>query len=200
MRVWNVGLAPAPVTKVSANGDEITYKWHVIYNAQKKLYTYRFTTKLYLDPNDRHHRIHMYDHMDMDTLGEALCTFEGTHDFRAFAGAVEANQRRSGKTLGTTRTVYKVDLVDEGGGNYRVDFLLKGALYKMVRNMMGSAFKVAQGKMKMERLEELLHHVDPELDVNQRTSLVQFVRKDNKCKPAPPEGLTLERVFFEEDF
>ena len=118
----------------------------------------------------------------------ALKQFEGTHDFRAFAGAIEQNERRIGKEMDTVRTVYSVDLLHEGNGNYRVDFLLKGALYKMVRNMMGTALDVAKGRMDEQVLVDLLNRSDDD------------VRKNNRSKPAPPEGLCLERVFFVDDF
>jgi len=98
--------------------------------------------------------------------------------------------------------VYRVDLVDEGDGKYRIDFLLKGALYKMVRNMMGTALEVAQGRMAESKMLELLHHAGPEIrsEDDGDGKVLQFVRNDNKCKPAPPQGLTLERVFFDDDF
>jgi tRNA pseudouridine38-40 synthase len=90
--------------------------------------------------------------------------------------------------MGTVRTVYKVDLIEEGNGNYRVDFLLKGALYKMVRNMMGTALDVSKGRMEEETLIDLLNRTEDD------------VRNNNRCKPAPPEGLCLERVFFPDEF
>ena len=43
----------------------------------------------------------------MDKLRSALKQFEGSHDFRAFAGAIESNRRRNGKEIGTVRTVHK---------------------------------------------------------------------------------------------
>lgn len=202
VRVWNVGRAPPKVTWTNSEGAERTHKWHVIYQAEKKLYSYRISTASYLDPSLRRTRTHVYDPTDMEALRRVLRHYEGTHDFRAFAGAIEANERRSGKVLGTIRTVHRVDLVHEGEDNYRVDFLLKGALYKMVRNMMGTALKVAQGRLEEERLLEFLHHVGPDerSDCDGGERKMQFVRKDNKCKPAPPEGLTLEHVFFDGDF
>lgn len=83
---------------------------------------------------------------------------------------------------------HKVSLTDEGNDNYRVDFMLKGALYKQVRNMMGTALEVAKSRMQEQTLIDLLNRTEDD------------VRKDNKCKPAPPEGLCLERVFFNDDF
>ena len=51
---------------------------------------------------------------------------------------VEANLRKDGvENKDTVRTVYSCDLIDEGEGNYHIEIyiFLKGALYKMVRNI-----------------------------------------------------------------
>ena len=103
---------------------------------------------------------------------------------------VEANLRKDGvENKDTVRTVYSCGLIDEGEGNYRIEIYLKGALYKMVRNMVGTAIDVAKGKFDEEKMLVMLHQKKEE----------QLVRKDNKCKPAPGEGLTLEKVYFEDD-
>jgi len=97
--------------------------------------------------------------------------------------------------MDTVRTVYDVQLVEEGGGNYRIDFVLKGALYKMVRNMVGTVLDVCRGRMEEEYMLALLHQTGGGGGEGK-----VFVRQDNNCKPAPPEGLTLEMVFYEDGF
>lgn len=132
--------------------------------------------------------------MNLTLLNETLQTFQGTHDFRAFSGAIEQKEKREQKSVRTVRTVYQVKLVEEDGnaGLYRIDILLQGALYKMIRNMVGTAIDVSRGRMSTDTFLQLLHHNDSD---------DQYVRDDNPCKPAPPQGLTLERVNFDdEDF
>ena len=141
------------------------------------------------------------------------------------------------KKFDTVRTVYKVELIkedEEAGkgdtrntdfffhgeeGNYRIDFLLQGALYKMVRNMVGTAMECWLGRLSEEQIVNLLsqdHSHDGATDdedddddddgeegVDNDTSgrrNRQFQRKDNPCKPAPPEGLTLECVYYDDGF
>ena len=82
-------------------------------------------------------------------------------------------------------------------GYYRIDFLLQGALYKMVRNMVGTAMEVWMRRMREEQLIELLRIRD-ERDESGGGDALR--RKDNPCKPAPPEGLTLECVYYEDQF
>lgn len=150
---------------------------------------------------------------DIQRLQSIFKLYEGTHDFRAFGGQLEQNakKRNGDKPINTIRTVYKAELVKEPNygfgrhnpvetqhgfigeeGNYRIDFLLKGALYKMVRNMVGTAIEVWLGRMTEEQLLELLK-VEP--DGERKVG-----RQNNPCKPAPPEGLTLECVYYDDGF
>jgi len=90
--------------------------------------------------------------------------------------------------LSAVRTVRRISLVDEGegegeGGRFRFEFELDGALYKMVRNMVGVLWSVGSGSMEVEQVAELLALKD---------------RQRNLVKPAPPEGLTLEKVLYED--
>ncbi|KAL3785318.1 hypothetical protein HJC23_008882 [Cyclotella cryptica] len=155
---------------------------------------------------------------DIQRLQSILKLYEGTNDFSAFGGQLEQNaKKRSGfSAINTTRTVYKVELVKEPNyyfgqydlkstpprhqqhgfigeeGNYRIDFLLNGALYKMVRNMVGTAIEVWLGRMTEQQLMQLLR--------TEQNDEQKMGRKDNPCKPAPPEGLTLECVYYADKF
>ena len=53
---------------------------------------------------------------------------------------------------------------------------------------MGTALEVAKGRMKEQALIDLLNRTGYE------------TRKNNQCKPAAPEGLCLERVYFNDGF
>jgi len=189
--VWNLEKAPLPTIQTTPNGTTAKFPWHVIYNSQQKLYSYRICVAPAMDPLERHTRHHVdWGDVNITLLNQTLQKFQGTHDFRAFSGAIEQKEKKDNKSVGTVRTVYSVDLLEEGEGLYRIDILLKGALYKMIRNMVGTAIDVSRGRMSPESFLQLLHHKDNG----------QFVRDDNPCKPAPPQGLTLERVFFDGDF
>lgn len=192
--VWN--LQPAPPPRIVTTSKNVTdlFPWHVIFNSQQKLYSYRICIASAMDPLQRHSRHHVdWGNVDITLLNSTLQHFVGTHDFRAFSGAIEQKEKKEQKQVGTVRTVYRVDLIqeEEGDGYYRIDILLKGALYKMIRNMVGTALDVSRGRMSTETFLELLHHDTDDVD--------QFVRDDNPCKPAPPQGLTLERVYFDDD-
>lgn len=204
--------------------------WHATQSSSSKWYSYRFTLgPTLLNPLERFIRTHIVHRPsfastsssgqpyalttdDIARLKSILEVYVGTHDFKAFGGQLEQNEKRSGKKMNTIRTIHKVELVKESfefdstcsselknqgffiaeEGNYRIDFLIEGALYKMVRNMVGTAFQVWLGNMKQAQLVELLQ-IDDSGDVEKS-------RKDNPCKPAPPEGLTLECVYYNDLF
>jgi tRNA pseudouridine38-40 synthase len=179
VRLYNLQKAPDPTIKIIGNSAN-SCAFHVMYDATSKLYVYRLALNN-MHPMDRHNR-HLPDNahlIDPDQLQRVLQYFVGEHDVRAFAGAVDAN-------VSTVRTIYKADLVQEeySAGYYRIEFLLKGALYKQVRNMVGTALDVCLGRLTERAFLALLQ--------NGKT------RNDNKSRPAPPHGLTLEQVFFDD--
>jgi len=171
--------------------------FHAITHATEKLYTYRFATASSHDPFKRIYQTHVHHAVDLSALSSALAAFEGRRDFRAFAGQVEAKSRDMGvDCIDTVRTVRSVTLVSEGGGDYRIEVRLKGALYKMVRNMVGVALDVARGRYDPGHVRRLLN-VDAEGEpVSGKKAPT---RSENPSKPAPPQGLCLESVEYDQE-
>lgn len=193
VRVYN--LQEAPMLTKELNGELFQIPWNAIHDTTGKLYIYRISTSKSMDPLERHSRFDLkygYGATDIQVLERTLKHFEGYHDFRAFAGGIVKLEKnmRDGETMDTHRAVYNITMVDEGednNGNYRIEIRLKGALYKMVRNMVGTALEVACGKMTEDEFLRLLHRADPSIE-----------RKTNKAQPAPPQGLTLEQVYYDD--
>jgi tRNA pseudouridine38-40 synthase len=189
IRVWKVEQAHLPREEL-VNGEKRVLPWNVMRKCDSKLYSYRLCIGDSMDPLERHSRWQLdWGHeIDPEYLGKILKLYEGTHDFVCFAGALEQNERKTGKKMGTIRTIHKVNLIKQNGSDlYRIDIYLVGALYKMVRNMVGTALDVCRGRMTEDQFLDILHH--PE----------NLSRKDNLSKPAPPQGLTLEHVFYPDD-
>jgi tRNA pseudouridine38-40 synthase len=179
------------------------FQWNVLFDSTCKLYSYRLCLGPVLPPLERHTRWHVPPTralsssrmpIRLDDLQRVLSHFVGTHDFAAFAGAVERSERKTSRTVSTIRTVFAVNVISEDdhectsdtAGYCRIDFVLKGALYKQVRNMVGTAMDVCLGKMSEDDLVRLLSRHE------------LYSRVDNPSKPAPPQGLTLEHVYFED--
>ena len=202
VRVWNLQRVPSTVIKPRARSrfsteentfsDEMAlaeFEWNVLFDSTKKVYSYRLNLSSVMDPIHRWTRWHppYASDIDIELLSRILSHYVGTHDFRAFAGAVERNEKISGVSVSTIRTVFSVNVVREDhGGNCRIDFAIKGALYKQIRNMVGTALDVCRGEVTEEELLRLL----------KQDSIL--TRVDNCCRPAPPEGLTLEHVYFDD--
>ena len=211
--VWNLQHAPPPLQKTfqTETGATTTKNmtWNVLYDSTRKLYSYRLSLAPVMDPLQRYHRWHpdalKGKPVEPDKLRRLIRYYEGTHDFRAFAGSIEQLQKKcGGRHINTTRTVYSADLIDEGNGCFRIDFLLKGALYKQVRNMVGTAVDAARGVLSENEFRGLIHQDDEgcsslEVDDGGDKRGPRFTRAFNPSKPAPPEGLTLEHVYFGND-
>ncbi len=204
--LWNLQVAPSPLYKL-INGQRRLVDWNVLYDSTRKWYSYRICIGSVMDPLDRHHRWqppHIKSSSSVSNsqvlltkLNQILQCYVGTHNFAAFASAVGQNERKSNREEqqqppdNTIRTVYKVSVAveDDSRGYYRIDFLLQGALYKQVRNMVGTAVDICcRDKGTIEGLKYLLD-----------SSRFDCKRCDNRSKPAPPEGLTLEYVYFDND-
>jgi tRNA pseudouridine38-40 synthase len=197
--IWNLQRAPSTVMKpISQSKFEMKgvieveygeYQWNVLFDSTKKLYSYRLSLAPVMDPIQRWTRWHPphATEINIDLLTSVLSNYIGTHDFRAFAGAIERTEKCSGISISTIRTVFSVNIIKEDDlGNYRIDFVIKGALYKQIRNMVGTALDVSRGELSYKDFLRLLRQD------------CTLTRIDNCCRPAPPEGLSLEYVFFDD--
>jgi tRNA pseudouridine38-40 synthase len=172
------------------------YNWNAIHACTSKLYSYRISIGNAMDPIQRHNRWQLdwgYQ-IDPNRFHQILQTYCGSHDFVCFSGALERNERKTGAIQNTVRTVHSIQLVKESSSSspssspsssllshtsdsscedshYRVDIYLDGALYKMVRNLIGTALDVCRGKISEETFLDLLH--------NKTTSWARF--KVFKC-------------------
>lgn len=161
--------------------------WHSIFCSTGKLYTYRFSTAVNLDPMDRLYRYHEWRASKFgfseQRLREATRRFLGSHDFSAFTNA---SHPPPGITpplqVNPVRTIQTADIISEGDGMYRIEFKLDGAMYRMIRNIMGTILAVSCGKLELSDID------------------LFFRSKDRSLIPrsAPAHGLCLEQVFYDD--
>lgn len=163
-----------------------TRPWHSIYCSTGKLYTYRFSTSTVPDPLQRLYRHHEWRAtkftFDEDRLHEAASRFVGRHDFSAFTNTTHPPPGITPPVLmNPFRVIRSAEVIREGNGSYRIEFRIDGALYKMIRNIMGTILEVACGKMDLSMIEYI------------------FESKDRRLVPksAPAKGLCLEEVLYE---
>eukprot|EP01038_Epipyxis_sp_PR26KG_P006491 gene6491-8925_t len=176
IKIFNVSLAPFKA-------------FHATGSAKGKMYSYRFCTNSYVDPCLRRYYAHVWMKTDMQIFERCLSHFIGTHNFKAFANNVDELTKAFANNLiefNTIRTIHSIILIkEEMSGYYRIEFKIQSALYKMIRCIVGTCFHVANGSMK-------------ELDLIKLLNDNSYSRHDNKAMPAPPEGLTLEHVYYDD--
>lgn len=180
------------------------------------------------DPMMIRYRADLYNHravekMSLNRFQDALNVFQGTHDFRAFGNRLDIRAKKSeehsGEAFSSVRTIFSADIAqvripiesspisslsllpgreEEEHSFFRVDIVLDGALYKMIRNIIAGCVQVGYGTMSIEELRLLLGNTPSSL--GNTTSLKQNTpsRAENRLVTAPACGLYLEEVFYKE--
>lgn len=144
-------------------------------SATGKEYRYRIWNDEILHPLRRRYCAHVVRPLDLDAMRDGAAQFVGEHDFAAFA----ANPSREVES--TVRTIYALDIVqDEPLVELRVSG--NGFLYKMVRSIAGFLIAVGTGKEEPAAVAEVME------------SRIRTARVES----APPQGLTLWRVWYPE--
>lgn len=182
IRVYNMSLAPPGTVEQMLTGDP----FHATKSAIGKKYIYRYCTNQFVEPIHRHIYTHFYREYDYSTLPDCLQCFVGPHDFACFGNKVKQfvkDFETKPIEYDTMRTIYSIQHIDEGSGYYRIEFHIKSALYKMIRNMVGACVSVAKGQITKEDIVQML--VNPTQRIN------------NPAIPVPPEGLILEHVYYD---
>ena len=181
-RALNSKLPPAiRVTRCLGVSNE----FHARFAAEGKLYRYDIATGEVLSPLLHGLAWHRRGLEDTDALAEVLGLYMGSHDFRAFSA-----NRNDGKDeeRDTVRDITLAEIdsdVDGTPGRLRLWFRGNGFLYKMVRFLVGTAVYNLEGKISNEEMTLLLQGCEPG-------------KKAPFC--APPDGLSLEQVYYPENF
>lgn len=115
-----------------------------------------------------------YRRLDIDAMREAAAHLIGTHDFSSFV--VERS-----KIDDAVRTIYRIEF--EQIGNFLcISFVGNGFLYKMIRCLVGLLESVGAGLRSPDDALRVLEARD----------------RSQSAETAPPHGLFLMKVFFEE--
>jgi tRNA pseudouridine38-40 synthase len=154
--------------------EEVEEDFHARYSARSKTYRYYLDLSPVASPFRCRFTLHHPYDLDRDAMREAASEFIGEHDFAAFRAA-------SCRAKTTSRAVSQSEWV-EAGKELVYQVRATGFLHHMVRNLVGTMLEVGRNKMS---------------PCNVRTILDS--RDRNLAGPtAPPEGLHLERVEYDE--
>lgn len=119
----------------------------------------------------------VYDHLDIDAMGEAAQRLVGRHDFKTY-------ETSGSPRVGTCRTIRELTVVQTSPGSdpsrIAIEVEADGFLYNMVRNLVGTLVEVGKGKQPVAWPAEILAARDRRL----------------AGPTAPPQGLYMLRAYF----
>ncbi len=147
--------------------------FHAQFDAVSKIYTYSVLNAPHGDAF-LHNRVwHYPQKIDMEKVKYAACVLEGTHDFRTFMSQDETKRNYE-------KTMYSLKAEKEGD---IITFTLHadGYLYNMVRIICGTLVFMGSGILNYKDMPDVLASLE-----RKRAGMT-----------APPQGLVLERVFYE---
>ena len=153
--------------------EKVDDDFHARYSCKGKEYVYKMWNHPIRDPFLDGYAHHYWYALDEKQLNEAAKHYIGSHDFTSFC---TLDQRKMGDMV---RTVTEAK-VERAGDMVLFTVSADGFLYNMVRIMVGTLLRVAQGKFQPEDIPHILE------------------AKNRKMAgpTAPPCGLYLNRVFY----
>jgi len=147
--------------------------FHARFSALRRHYKYQIVdANKAINPLDRYDRASWYRPLDLDRMNEASSLLLGEHDFAAFC------KYREGAT--TIRTLETFKWERQADGLLVAQVVADAFCYSMVRNLVGAAVCVAEGRFEPSWIAEMLAN-------RQRIS---------DSMVFPPEGLTLVQVDY----
>ncbi|MGL5634343.1 MAG: tRNA pseudouridine(38-40) synthase TruA [Sarcina sp.] len=162
-----------PEDLVALESEEVEENFHARYMSTGKTYCYTILNRREPSALHRNSVYHYPGKIDVEKMKIACEYFIGKHDFEAF--------KSLGSSVKTSvRTITDLHIEQEG------DFIkmyvsADGFLYNMVRIIAGTLLKVGSGKIKADKIGEIILSKDR--------------KKAGECAPA--KGLCLEKVFYE---
>ena len=153
--------------------NEVPMSFHARYSCVKKEYIYKIWNQKTRNPFLDGYIYHHYYPLNLEILRDTAKEFLGTHDFTAFCTL----DKREKKNM--IRTVYNFDIF-ENNDIIEIKVCADGFLYNMVRIMVGTLLKAAQGKIFKEDIKDIIA---------------------SKCRhragpTAPAHGLYLNKVYY----
>jgi len=161
---------PADIHALSV--DKVTRRFHDRHDAVSRSYLYQISRRR--TALAKPFVWWIKDPLDLGRMRDAAAAFVGMNDFRSFSD-------RDAEEGSTRVRVDEVQITDDGA---LVLVRIRGShfLWKMVRRVVGILAEVGRGAMRADEVSRLLREAS---DVPARLT-------------APPSGLFLERVFYEE--
>lgn len=153
--------------------EQVADDWHPRKCASRKTYEYRIYRAEFPMPVKRLYSLFTYHDLDVSRMQEAAAYLEGEHDFKSFC--------QTGAQVETTvRTLYSVEVEEQGENDLVIRVCGNGFLYNMVRIITGTLLEIGQGKK------------DP-MDI---FAILEAKDRSAAGPTAPAHGLTLMKYEF----
>lgn len=153
--------------------EEVDESFHSRFTAKRKRYRYQIYQSRIRSPFLKDISYQVKYELDLDKMKSEIKSLEGTHDFCGFMS--------SGSSVkSTVRTIYNAEIFQEGE-LIVIEVEGNGFLYNMVRIIAGTMVDIGRGRIK-ESLDEIISSKD----------------RGRAGHTAPPQGLFLKRVFYDE--
>jgi tRNA pseudouridine38-40 synthase len=166
--------AKLPVDVAVRQVNLVHQDFHPRFDARARRYNYRVFTSAQRDPLRERFQWRIEQTPDLDVLKRAAEIILGCHDYSAFGKAMKPG-------ASTQRTVFSAGWERIDDASYRFEITADAFLYHMVRRLVFLQIKAGLKRLPLTELESA-------------------VKKGKKILPglAPACGLTLERVFYED--
>ncbi len=161
--------------------EEVEEGFQPRFRAAGKQYVYRIRCAKEPDLFRRLSCYQLPEALDAAEMRRAAALLEGEHDFRSFMAAGGSPQES------TVRTLFRVRVEEgrapDGAQELQLSFFGNGFLYNMVRILSGTLVEAGQGKRPADSIPAIL----------------AAGARSAAGHTAPPEGLTLARIYFDRD-
>lgn len=153
---------------------DVDENFHARYSCVAKEYIYKILTSKIRNPFLDKYAFHYWYPIDIDKLNEAASMIIGTHDFTSFA-TIDKSREASHMV----RTIQHLSIKKDGD---LIIFKIKadGFLYNMVRIIVGTLLRVAQGKISPKDIPKIINEKNRAL----------------AGPTAPAHGLYLNKIFY----
>jgi tRNA pseudouridine38-40 synthase len=154
----------------TAKADEV---FHSRFSAKER--QYRFIVSTQCTALDRYRVWQIYQDLDFRSMQESAAIFIGEHDFTSFCSAqAEVDHKRC--------IITRSEWIKE---NDQYVYYIYGNrfLHSMVRSLVGTMVEVGKGK----------------ISINELFALLEKQERNGEALTAPPQGLTLMNVIYEQE-
>ena len=152
---------------------EVSGDFHPRHCNTRKTYEYRILNTAVPLPQKRNFTWHVAGSIDIEKMKEAAAYIVGEHDFKSFC-------QTGAQVESTVRTIYSVEVEEQGENDLVIRVCGNGFLYNMVRIIVGTLLDIGQGKR------------DP-MDI---FTILEAKDRSVAGPTAPAHGLTLVKYEF----